>query len=97
MSEEYGGDIITITDDEGNSYELEHLDTIELDGRYFLAFLPADMDPDDEHYGIILMEAFPGDNDDDQYLEPLEGEEEERIYNIFMERLFSDEEEEEDE
>ena len=25
MSDEYGGDIVTITDPEGNDYELEHL------------------------------------------------------------------------
>lgn len=93
--EENGGTFLTITDEEGNSYNLEHLDTIELDGRYFLAFLPCDVDPDDEDYGILLMEAFPGDGDG-EYLEPLEGEEEERIYDIFMERLFSDEDEEED-
>ena len=31
MSDAYGGDLITITDPEGNDYELEHLDTIEMD------------------------------------------------------------------
>ena len=34
MSEEYSGNIISISDEEGNNYELEHLDTIEMDGVY---------------------------------------------------------------
>ena len=29
MSEEYGANFITVTDDDGNEFELEHLDTIE--------------------------------------------------------------------
>ena len=32
MSEEYSGNIISISDEDGNNYELEHLDTIEMDG-----------------------------------------------------------------
>ena len=43
MSEEYGSDFISVTDDDGNSFELEHLDTLELDGETYMAFLPADM------------------------------------------------------
>ena len=61
--DEQGGTLLTITDEEGNEYVLEHLDTIEMDGRFFLAFLPADMDPEDEEYGMVLMEAFPGEGD----------------------------------
>ena len=29
MSEEYGNDFITLTDEDGNEVELEHLDTLE--------------------------------------------------------------------
>ena len=87
---------LTVTDDDGNSYELEHLDTMELDGRFFMAFLPADVDPEDERYGLILMEAVPGDTDDDQFLQMLDEDEEERIYDLFMERLFADEDEEDE-
>ena len=51
MNEDYGNDFISISDDEGNAYELEHLDTIEHNGVFYLAFLPADMDENDENYG----------------------------------------------
>ena len=47
MSDEYGNDIITITDDEGNEFVLEHLHTLEYNGTFYMAFLPTDMDEDD--------------------------------------------------
>ena len=53
------------------------------------AFLPADMDPDDEDYGIVLLKQVPGTEE----LENLEDDEEEDIYNRFMERLFSEDDE----
>lgn len=40
MSEEYGANFITVTDEEGNEFELEHLDTIEFQGQTYLAFFP---------------------------------------------------------
>ena len=40
MSEEYGANFITVTDDEGNEFELEHLDTMELNGTTYMAFFP---------------------------------------------------------
>ena len=32
MSEEFGPDFVTVTDEDGNEIELEHLDTLEVDG-----------------------------------------------------------------
>ena len=94
MSEEYGSDFITITDDEGNQYELEHLDTLEIDGVFYLAFLPADVDEDDERYGIIIMKQETEDGE--SYLVVPKDEEMDFVYQRFMERLFADEDEDED-
>lgn len=89
MSEEYGNDFVTITDDDGNEYVLEHLDTIEVDGVYYLAFIPADVDEDDEKFGFIIMkqETEGGES----YLVVPSEEEIEFAYQRFMERLFEDE------
>ena len=38
MSEEYGANFITVTDEDGNEFELEHLDTIEFNGSTYLAW-----------------------------------------------------------
>ena len=43
MSEEYGNDFITLTDEDGNEIELEHLDTVEYNNQTYMAFLPAEM------------------------------------------------------
>ena len=95
MSEEYGNDFVTITDDDGNEYVLEHLDTIEIDGAYYLAFLPADVDEDDEKFGFIIMKQET--EGDESYLVIPSEEETEFAYQRFMERLFEDEEDAEEE
>ena len=48
MSKEFGNDFMTIIDDDGNEFNLELLDTIDYNGETFSAFLPADMDEDEE-------------------------------------------------
>ena len=90
MSEEFGSDFITITDDDGNEYALEHLDTLELDGVYYLAFLPADVDEDDDRFGLIIMKQETEDGE--SFLVVPEDEELDFVYQRFMERLFEDDE-----
>ena len=57
MSEEFGGDFITIVEDDGQEFELEVLDTMDYKGQTFTAFLPADMDESDPDYGIKIGRA----------------------------------------
>lgn len=102
MSEEFGPDFITVTDEDGNDFELEHLDTLEYNGQVYMAFFPAvadedgdgepaDIDLDDEEYGLIIMKAV--EENGEELLSTLDSDEElDLIYNQFMERLFADEE-----
>ena len=94
MSEDYGADFISVTDEDGNEFELEHLGTLEHEGVTYMAFVPADLDEDDEDYGIIILqvvtensEELLADVDDEELLS--------RVYDQFMEELFSEEDEEE--
>ena len=96
MNDEFGSDYYTISDEDGNDYVLEHLDTIEMDGVYYLAFVPADMDPSDSRYGMLIMKNEKGADGDDYLVVPPD-EELEKVYGKFMERLFGDEEAENDE
>lgn len=101
MSEEYGSDFITITDEDGNEFELEHLDTIEFKGETYMAFFPAvdaeksqeDADADEE-YGLIILKVV--DVDGEEQLSTLDSDEElDAVYQQFMETLFEDEDPEE--
>lgn len=91
MDEDFGGDIITVSDEDGNSYELEHLDTIELDGVYYLAFLPVTDGKGDEDLGMVILKSEKGEDGDDYLVTPTE-EEAERAYEEFMRELFEEEE-----
>lgn len=96
MSEEYGPDFITLTDEEGNEFELEHLGTLEHKGNTYMSFVPADMDEDDEDFGLILLKVV--EKDGEELLADIDNEEElDEVYEQFMEVLFDDEEDGEDE
>ena len=94
MSSEFGNDLITISDDKGNTFALEHLDTIEIDDTYYLAFFPTDIDESDERFGLLILRAV--DVNGEEVLESIDEDEEllERIHSIFIDRLSSDEENE---
>ena len=86
----YGDDFITITDEEGNSYELEKLseEDIEYEGRVYRAFLPVG-ENEDEIYEMILFRIV--EEDGEEILETIDDEAEmEAVYEIFMDRLFEE-------
>ena len=98
MSEEYGADFITITDEDGNEFELEHLDTLEYNGETYMAFFPTVEDGKDveevdldEEYGLIILKVV--EENGEEQLSTLDSDEElELVYQQFMEQLFADEE-----
>ena len=89
--EEYGDDYITITDEESTEFELEHLDTLEYQNQTYMAFVPADMDEDDEDYGIILLKVIE-ENGEELFGSIDDEAEEQAVYDAFMERLFDEDE-----
>jgi uncharacterized protein YrzB (UPF0473 family) len=94
MSEEYGPDFITLTDEEGNEFEMEHLGTLEYNGTVYMSFVPADMDEEDEEFGLILLKVV--EKNGEEMLADIDDEEElNAVYEQFMETLFEDEDEEE--
>ena len=96
MSEEYGANFITVTDEDGNEIELEHLDTIEFNGETYMAFFPAVSEDDDEvneeELGLILLKTIQENGE--ELLSTLDSDEEaDAVYNEFMKELFADEDE----
>ena len=99
MSEEFGPDFITLTDEDGNEFELEHLDTLEFNGETYMAVLPAEYEDEDpskeleeDDLGLIILKVVEENGGEE--LSTLDSDEElEAVYERFMEILFQDEEE----
>ena len=94
MSGDYGNDFVTIVDDDGEEFELEHLDTMEIDGELYMAFIPADMAEDDDDFGLVILKVVPQDDEDDEdALITVDDEDElNTVYAMFVERLSEEEE-----
>ena len=91
MSELYGDDIITITDEDGKEYELEVLATIEYDGSSYLALVPAGTDEEAELEVSILKKVM---EDGEEILVTVDDEDEmEAVYNAMMDLIYEEDEE----
>ena len=90
MEEEYGANIISITDEDGVEYELEVLSSVEYQGAEYLALTPADADDDAEELEVsILKSVMEGD---EPILVAVEDEQElETVYDLLMQSMFDDE------
>ncbi|HIT25630.1 MAG TPA: DUF1292 domain-containing protein [Candidatus Enterenecus avicola] len=92
MSEEFGPDFVTVTDEDGNEFELEHLGTLEYKDNTYMAFVPADMDEDDEDFGLILLRV--AEDNGEQILADIDDQTElDEVYEQFMTELFAEDEE----
>ena len=97
MSEEFGPNFITVTDEDGNDIELELLDVLGHNGQTYMAFFPAvpedeEADEESDEYGMVILKSITENGED--FLSTLDSDEElDEVYALFMERLFEDEEE----
>ena len=97
MNEEFGPNFITVTDEDGNDIELELLDVLEHKGQTYMAFFPAvpeeEADEESDDYGMVILKSIQENGE--ELLSTLDSEEElTEVYDLFMELLFQDEEEE---
>ena len=95
MSEDFGPNFITLTDEDGNEFELEYIDALEVDGQTYMAFFPAveDEEADEEDLGLVILKSIMVDGE--EQLSTLDSEEElEEVYELFAEQLYEDEEDE---
>lgn len=91
MSEDFGPDIIEVTDDDGVTTQLEVLDFIDYNGQTYGAFLPADMSEDDPDFGMVILRVV--EQNGEELFEDIESDEElNEVYEKFMIILFGDEE-----
>ena len=88
------GYFVDITDEEGNNFKLEIVGDVEYEDELYRVFLPTDIDEDDPDYGFIILKCTEVDGE--EMLDSVDDEELlEKVYAVFMEELFDDEDEEE--
>ena len=99
MNEEFGPDIITLTDEDGNDIELEYVDALEYNGATYMAFFPVVEEgktdeeiENDEEYGLVILKSELSNGE--ELLVTIEDEDElNEVYDKFMEQILEDEEE----
>ena len=96
MSEDFGPTFITLTDDEGNDIELEYVDALEHNGTTYMAFFPvveedSEDEENEEEYGLVILKSQMENGE--EFLVTIDDEEEiDKVYDLFMEQILSDEE-----
>ena len=95
MADKYGSDFITIVDEDGEEFDLEVLMSMEYNGATYQAVIPAvDADEDVELEVSILKNV---EEDGEIILCAIDDEQElETVYNLIMDALYEEEEEDED-
>lgn len=96
MSDEFGPNFITLTDEDGNEVELEYVDVLELNGQTYMAFFPTVADDADEKaaedYGLVILKSVKVDGEE-LLSTPDSDEELTEVYDLFMEQILDDEDE----
>lgn len=89
MADEFGADLVTVSDEDGNQHEFEMIDAIETDNARYVALLPVYDDPSEEVNDdgeLIILRV--NDESGEEILEPIDDEKEfDEIAGIFEERL----------
>ena len=91
LSNLYGSDYITISDDDGHEYELEVLNTLEYNGCSYLAVIPVASSPDDEcDPQVIIIKSV--EENGESILYTIDDEDElSAVNDLLMDSIFSDE------
>ncbi len=96
MNDEFGPNFVTLTDDEGNDIELEYDDALEHNGTTYMAFFPvveedSEDEENEEEYGLVILKSQMENGE--EFLVTIDDEEEiDKVYDLFMEQILSDEE-----
>ena len=95
MADNFGSDFMTIVDEDGTEYELEVLSTLEWNGATYLAVIPA-VDADEEADLEVSILKSVEEDDGESILCAIEDEQElETVYQLIMDQLYEEDEDEE--
>ena len=88
MADEYGSDFITLTDEDGNEFEVEVLSTVEYNGASYMAVIPADGE-DDLRLEVSILKSV--EEDGEPLLCAIDDEAElQAVYDLVMDSLYDE-------
>lgn len=88
MADEYGSDFITITDEDGNEFEVEVLSTVEYNSASYMAVIPADGE-DDLRLEVSILKSV--EEDGEPLLCAIDDEAElQAVYDLVMDSLYDE-------
>ena len=88
---EYGDNIISISDDEGNDFELLVLDEADMNGVHYLALTEAKIPEEEENLEVIILKVIQDEESGEDLLSTVDSDDElEAIYQIFEDQMFAE-------
>ena len=88
---DYGDNIISISDDEGNDFELLVLDEADMNGVHYLALTEAKNPEEEENLEVIILKVIQDEESGEDLLSTVDSDDElEAIYQIFEDQMFAD-------
>ena len=94
---EYGDNIISISDDEGNDFELLVLDEADMNGVHYLALTEAKNPEEEENLEVIILKVIQDEESGEDLLSTVDSDDElEAIYQIFEDQMFADDDDPEE-
>ena len=95
---DYGDNIISVSDDEGNDFDLIVLDEAVMNDVRYLALTEAENPDEEENLEVIILKVINDPATGEEILSTVDSDDElEAIYQIFEDQMFSDDDEPEDE
>lgn len=87
--DQYGSDFISISDEDGNEYELEVLSTLEYNGSTYLAVIPAGDSQQALELEVSILKSL--EEDGEAVLCAIEDEQElQAVYDLIMDELYEE-------
>lgn len=88
---DFGDNIISISDEDGNDFDLLILDEADLNGVHYLALTEATNPEEEENLEVIILKVIEDEATGEELLSTVDSEEElEAIYQIFEDQMFAD-------
>lgn len=83
--------ILPFTDDEGNTVELELVDSFELEDKQYAVLVEPEIEDSDEDEGLVYIMEIQSDSDDEMILVKIEDESiMDKAFDMFKQRCEED-------